>query len=250
MEPQKMAFLGSGHVGQALSAGLAKHAHRVMLGSRDPSCDRVQEWRAKVGPEAMAGTYADAVAWADWVFVCVPGTAVDAMVSLVGARALDGKLVVDLSNAMTTVDDDHITLTWGVDDSAAQHIQRAAPGAHVVKAFNSTGVRSMVDPDVPCGPPSMPICGNDPEAKSRVSELLQDVGWEPVDLGTLHSRGDDRGDDAGVGAVRAHDRHLDPLLQVLAPVGWRLGATALLRDRLAERPRRPPDRDDRERDHE
>lgn len=186
MEPQKMAMLGSGKVGRTLGAGLVKHGHHVMLGSRDPSSERVKEWVANTGPMASAGTYPEAVEWADWVFFCVPGTAVETVSALVGRGALAGKLVVDVTNAITTVDDDHMTLSWGVDDSAALHIQRTNPGARVVKAFNTTGVNSMIDPDVPCAPPIMPICGNDAEAKAEVAELLRDVGWEPCDLGPIH----------------------------------------------------------------
>jgi 8-hydroxy-5-deazaflavin:NADPH oxidoreductase len=187
MEPQKMAVLGSGRAGHALGVGLAKHGHHVMLGSRDPSSDRAKRWLADVGEGGTAGTYADAAAWADWVFMCVPGTAVEATMLMLGGGALDGKIVVDVTNAMTTVDADHITLTWGTDDSVAQHIQRQAPRARVVKAFNTTGTSSMIDPHVPCAPPDMPICGDDAEAKAAVSELLRDVGWEPLDLGTIHS---------------------------------------------------------------
>jgi predicted dinucleotide-binding enzyme len=189
MDSQKMAVLGSGHVGMALATGLVNHGHHVMLASRQPSSERVATWVVEAGELGSSGTYRDAVEWADWLFICVPGTAVEATVLAVTAHALEGKLVVDVTNAMTTVDEDHLTLTWGIDDSAAQHIQRAAPGALVVKAFNTTGVRMMIDPDVPCPPPSMPICGNDPEAKAKVAELLRDVGWEPVDLGTVHSAG-------------------------------------------------------------
>ena len=189
MEPQRMALLGAGRVGRRLGLGLAKHGHVVFLGSREPASDRVREWLAEAGPKANAGTYQEAVAWANWVFFCVPGTAVEMTALALGRGALDGKLVVDVTNAMTTADADHITLTWSVDDSSALRLQREAPGARVVKAFNSTGVNSMVDPDVPCAPPTMPICGNDEEAKTEVAELLRDVGWEPIDLGTIHSAG-------------------------------------------------------------
>ncbi len=189
MEPQKMAFIGSGHVGRTLASGMAKHGHEVMLASRDPSNETVQQWLDETGGQARVGTYPEAAKWADWVFICVPGTAVDATIPAIGATALDGKIVVDVSNALTKVDDDHSTLTWGIDDSSALHIQKAAQGARVVKAFNSTGVRSMIDPDVPCAPPTMPICGNDAEAKAKVSEMLRDVGWEPLDLGGIHSAG-------------------------------------------------------------
>jgi 8-hydroxy-5-deazaflavin:NADPH oxidoreductase len=187
MEPRKLAMLGSGRVGTALGSGLVKHGHHVMLGSREPGAQRVTDWVAETGPRASAGTYREAVDWADWVFICVPGTAVDATIAAVGRDVFAGKIVVDVTNAMTSADDDHMTLSWGIEDSSAQHIQRAAPSARVVKAFNTTGAALMIDPDVPCAPPTMPICGNDASAKEAVSGLLRDVGWEPVDLGGIHS---------------------------------------------------------------
>lgn len=182
-----MALLGSGNVGRTLGAGLARHGHDVVLGSREPHSEKIQTWLLEVGPQACSATYAEAVDWADWVFVCVPGSAVEAAILSIGPARLAGKIVVDVTNAMTSTDADHLTLTWGIDDSSAQHIQRAAPQARVVKAFNTTGVSLMIDPDLPCPPPTMPICGNDAEAKEAVAELLRDVGWEPVDLGGIHS---------------------------------------------------------------
>ncbi len=188
MDPQKMAFLGGGKVGQTLASGLLKHGHDVMIGSHEPASERMRQWQAD-NPEGKVGTYSGAAAWADWVFFCVPGTAVEPTVSAVGVHGLDGKIVVDVTNSLTTVDDDHLTLTWGVDNSAAAQIQRMAAGAKVVKALNSTGVRQMIDPRAECSPPDMPICGNDSDAKAKVTELLADIGWHAVDLGSIHSAG-------------------------------------------------------------
>lgn len=189
MEPRKMAVLGSGRVGRTLASGFIKHGHQVMLGSRDPSAEYVTSWLAENPRAAGTGTYPAAAEWAEWVFVAVPGTAVEATVLAANPENMRGKILVDVSNALTTADDDHLTLTWGIDDSSAQHAQRMAPHAHVVKAFNSSGVQMMIDPRVPCGPPTMPICGNDADAKADVSELLRDIGWEPADFGTIHSAG-------------------------------------------------------------
>jgi predicted dinucleotide-binding enzyme len=39
--------------------------------------------------------------------------------------------------------------------------------------------------DLPGGPPTMLICGNDAEAKASVSEICEDFGWEAADLGPI-----------------------------------------------------------------
>jgi predicted dinucleotide-binding enzyme len=60
------------------------------------------------------------------------------------------------------------------------------PDAHVVKAFNTVGNAFMVNPDFPCGPPDMFICGNDAEAKKAVTALCAELGWpETIDIGGI-----------------------------------------------------------------
>lgn len=185
MKAQRIALLGAGKVGTTLGAGFVKHGHEVVLGSRDPDSDKVKSWLAEVGPKACADTYNEAVASADWVFLCVPGRVVEETVEELDPGALAGKIVVDVSNTFAPGKSGQLSLPRGLDDSAAQAIQKSVPEARVVKAFNSTGVQSMIDPDVECGPPMMPICGEDERAKADLAELLREVGWEPIDLGGI-----------------------------------------------------------------
>jgi len=64
-----------------------------------------------------------------------------------------------------------------------ERLQREFAGARFVKAFNSVGNGLMVDPKLAGGPPSMFICGNDEAAKRTVGTILEQFGWETVDLG-------------------------------------------------------------------
>ena len=66
-------------------------------------------------------------------------------------------------------------------------MQRAAPGARVVKAYNTVGNALMVDPQLPGGPPSMLIAGDSDDAKATVGGLLRDTGWDVVDLGGIEA---------------------------------------------------------------
>jgi predicted dinucleotide-binding enzyme len=75
----------------------------------------------------------------------------------------------------------------GFEDSLGEQVQKAAPGARVVKAYNTVGNTLFVDPQLPGGPPTMFIAGNDDAAKATVTQLLEDTGWEVADLGGIEA---------------------------------------------------------------
>ena len=63
-------------------------------------------------------------------------------------------------------------------------LQAKYPDAHFVKAFNSVGAAAMVNPSFKGGKPTMFIAGNDAAAKSTVTSILDQFGWETEDLGS------------------------------------------------------------------
>jgi 8-hydroxy-5-deazaflavin:NADPH oxidoreductase len=73
----------------------------------------------------------------------------------------------------------------GHTDSLGERVQRWVAAARVVKAFNTVNNALMADPDVPGGPPTMFLCGNDADAKATVGAILDDFGWEPADIGPI-----------------------------------------------------------------
>ena len=73
------------------------------------------------------------------------------------AGDLGGKILIDATNPIGK----GFVLTHGHDDSGAEQVQRWAPGARVVKAFNTTGAENMADPAYPAGPLAMFVCGDD-----------------------------------------------------------------------------------------
>ena len=64
-------------------------------------------------------------------------------------------------------------------------IQAAAPDAHVVKAFNTLNYLQMIDPETSGGPLTIPIAGDDAEAKAFVAALIEGMGLHPMDVGPL-----------------------------------------------------------------
>src|SRR5690606_36734228 len=98
----------------------------------------------------------------------------DAALEALKALDLAGKTVVDMTNPVTA---DFSGLRLGHTTSAAEELQQAAPGARVVKAFNTIfaslfGVPRAATADVPVF-----VAGNDEAAVNAVATLAQDVGF-------------------------------------------------------------------------
>jgi hypothetical protein len=76
-------------------------------------------------------------------------------------------------------------LSVGTTTSGAEEIAKAAHGARVVKAFNTTGAENMADSRYAGGQVFMPVCGDDAEARKRVIALATLIGFDAVDCGDL-----------------------------------------------------------------
>jgi len=170
----RIGIVGSGVVGQALARGLARHGHEVRIGTRKDAVDDLPVGRP---PEVVKN--------ADLVFLSVLGTA--AVELAAGLRdELRGKILVDTTNPLD-FSSGGPGLFVGHTDSLGEQIQRAVPDAHVVKAYNTVGNATMVDPDLRGGPPTMFIGGDSAEAKGSVADLLEATGWEVADLGGIEA---------------------------------------------------------------
>jgi len=184
MAKSKIGILGTGDVGRALGAGLCALGHEVQIGSREPWSDKLREWKGKAGPLASTGSFAEAASFGELVILATLWAGTENALRLAGPEALAGKPLVDTTNPL-----DFSTgaprLSVGHTDSAGEQVQRWAPRAQVVKAFNTVGSRHMVKPAFPGGPPDMFLCGNDEGAKRTVTALCDELGWPAVDLGGI-----------------------------------------------------------------
>ncbi len=100
------------------------------------------------------------------------------------AGALAGKLVLDATNPISDEQPDRGVLRYftAANESLMERLQRKAPDARFVKAFNSVGAAFMVSPKFD-PQPTMFICGDDAGAKQVATEILARFGWEAVDMG-------------------------------------------------------------------
>lgn len=183
---ETIAMIGTGDLGRALGPEFAALGHEVIYGSRSPERAEVAELVSRTGANASAAGPAEAAARADVVMLAVPWNALEAVMANIGD--LSGKIVIDPTNPRMVGDDG--LRDYAVDPSNAQWVQRWAPQARVVKAFNTMNWVTMVDPDSAGGPVTVPIVGDDPEAKAFVATLVEGIGLQPVDLGPLrYARG-------------------------------------------------------------
>jgi predicted dinucleotide-binding enzyme len=159
-----IAILGQGKMGSGLAKRLAGKTPLV-LGARAPKAGEL--------------SYADAVAKADIVVLALP---FDAAVEAAKTLNLAGKVVVDITNPVTA---DFSGLRFGHTTSAAEEIQRAAPTAKVVKAFNTIFAGLFDTPAADTANVPIFLAGNDETAVDAVAELSKTAGFAVERAGTL-----------------------------------------------------------------
>ena len=194
----KIGILGTGVVSKTLAAKLDTLGHAIVLGTRDPAEARARSGKGNYGDAPLSellaaqpgiglGTFAEAAAHGEIVLNATSGDGSLAALQAAGAGNLDGKVLVDIANPLDFSRGFPPRLSVGNDDSLAEQIQRAFPGARVVKTLNTVNALLMVAPQALAGGDhTMFLCGDDAGAKDVARGLLSELGWTDVlDLGGL-----------------------------------------------------------------
>lgn len=176
-----IAMIGTGSVGSSLGLRFAELGHTIVYGTREPSRSDVQALVEQTAGDASAQTLAEAVEAADIVVLAVPADVIESVARQLGD--LSGRIVIDPTNPRSIADDG--LRDFPFHDSNAERVQAIMPNASVVKAFSTLGANTMLDPALAQGPVSIPMAGDDPEAKAVVAELASGIGFHPVDVGPL-----------------------------------------------------------------
>jgi predicted dinucleotide-binding enzyme len=184
----RVGVLGSGEVGRRLAMGFCSRGHDVMIGSRDPGKPELRDWLSGDGTGVQAGTFAQTAAHGELLALAVLGDAAEQAIADAGPDNFGGKVVIDAMNPLDFSAGFPPKLSITGEDSLGERIQRALPDAMVVKAFNTIGNVSFVDPAFSEGKPTMLIAGDDADAKRTVGDVLADFGWPaPVDIGGIEA---------------------------------------------------------------
>lgn len=186
----KIAVFGTGTVGDTIGSKLVELGHQVMMGSRTATNEKAANFVDKHRSNASAGTYADAGKFGEVIFNCTKGDgSLEALRQ--AAASLDGKIIIDIANPLDFSKGMPPGLIPSLSNtnSLGEEIQKAFPGAKVVKTLNTMWCGLMVNPNlVGGGNHTNFICGNDAEAKVKVKALLQTFGWKNenlLDLGDI-----------------------------------------------------------------
>ncbi|WP_414693077.1 NADPH-dependent F420 reductase [Pelagibacterium sp.] len=195
-----IAIFGTGNMASGLATLFAKAGHTITIASRDQ--DKARTVAAELGNNIASGSFADAAAAAEAVVLAVPYDAAADVIAAAGGLA--GKTVIDITNPMTA---DFSGLSLGFTTSAAEEIQKIAPAAKVVKAFN-TIFASVLQNDAKAGGQTATVfvAGDDAEARKSVVALAESAGFKGVETGGL-----------------ASSRYLEPVAALNIALGYGLG---------------------------
>jgi predicted dinucleotide-binding enzyme len=177
----KIGIVGAGNIGGTMAELLVGAGHEVALSnSRGP--DSLRGQTAALGPQAHAMTVDDAASFGDVVLLALPWRNPE---GLPDPERVRGKIVIDATN--------HYTLDGGLfdlgDSTSSEEVLKRLPGARLVKAFNTIYWKHLAR-DGRTGLPlperrAIFVAGDDADAKAVVSRLIEEIGFAPVDTGTL-----------------------------------------------------------------
>jgi predicted dinucleotide-binding enzyme len=195
-----ISVLGTGSVGQALAGRLSGLGHSIFMGTRD-----VESTLAKTTPDGWGNpgigtwitdntrvqlcTFNDSVAQGnDLIIFAMNGKFAIECLNSIDSALLNGKVLIDISNPLDFSNGFPPSLFISNTESLGELIQNTFPELKVVKTLNTMSNPIMINPKILEGDHSVFLSGNDSEAKSFVTLLLNSFGWESkniIDLGDI-----------------------------------------------------------------
>ncbi|HEX5434017.1 MAG TPA: NADPH-dependent F420 reductase [Candidatus Angelobacter sp.] len=181
----KIAILGSGRIGAVAARLFVAAGHEIAIAnSRGP--ESLRGLVAELGPKAHAMTITGAARFGDVVLLAVPWHMEEA---LPAPEVLRGKIVMDAMNPYNPAGG---FFDLG-ESTSSEIVLRRMPGARLVKAFNTIYYEHLAtrgSKDAPLEDRhAIYIAGDDAEAKQIVAALIREIGFAPVDTGSLRDGG-------------------------------------------------------------
>jgi predicted dinucleotide-binding enzyme len=179
----EIGIIGAGFIGGTLTRLLTKEGHTVRV-----SNSRAPETLADLAEEtgATAVWAKDAAVDADLVIVSIPQKNTSDLAEGIVATRKPGAPVIETNNYYPQQRDGRIE---AIEDGMPESVWVAELlGAPVVKVFNGIFWKHLLENGVPAGTEgriALPIAGDDPAEKKIVSDLVDSIGFDPVDAGTL-----------------------------------------------------------------
>lgn len=195
-----ISIIGTGNMAKGLAARFANAGHSVILAGRDHA--KTAAAASELGQGVSSAPIPAAGDSADIVVLAVPYEAAGDVIEAGGGFA--GKIVIDITNPLTP---DYSGLSVGHTTSAAEEIQKRAPKARVVKAFNTVFAQIFHNDGQAAGrPATVFVAGDDEAARAAVVDLARSAKFETLETGGL-----------------ATARYLEPVAGLNIALGYGLG---------------------------
>jgi len=182
----KIGIIGSGNIGGTAARLFAKAGHEVAISnSRGP--ESLKSFVSSVGPNIRANPVEDAIKFDEVILLAIPWRRRQDLVSV--SKLFDGKIVID---AMNPYSENFEVIDLG-NSTSSEEVLKQIPNSRLVKAFNTMyyeHLRTKGNPNAPIEDRfTIFIAGDDSNAKATVSKLIEDIGFAPVDTGSLREGG-------------------------------------------------------------
>ncbi len=180
-----VTIIGAGNMGRGIGTRLVSGGHNVTYMDRDEN--KAQKLASEVSSKAKKGARADAAAYGsaikdEIVILAIPYGATSEVIETLGKK-LNGKIIVDITNPLNAT---YSGLAVAPGTSAAEEIAKKLPtDAVVLKAFNTTFAKTLVEGKVEGQPLDVFIAGDDEGPKEKVTKLVEDGGLRAIDAGAL-----------------------------------------------------------------
>jgi predicted dinucleotide-binding enzyme len=174
----QVTIIGAGNMGRGIGTRLVAGGNDVKVLDSDP--EEARKLAGKLGGNSEAGAAGDPLD-GDVVVLAIWYEPARSVVEQYGDQ-LDGKVVVDITNPVDFSTFTPLTIAAG---SVAQEIADKAPGAKVVKAFNTTFAGTLIEGQVAGQPLDVLLAADDDDAKQTVSQIVENGDMRAVDAGPL-----------------------------------------------------------------
>jgi predicted dinucleotide-binding enzyme len=181
----KIGIIGAGNIGANAAKLFVKAGHEVAI-ANSRGVETLTDLANEIGAQAL--DLEDAARFGEIVLIAVPFGKYETL----PAEVFQNKIVVDAGNYYPDRDGQFADIDDGKttsSESMATHLK----DARIVKAFNTIWFEHLKTK----GDTSLPIeerraifvAGDDAESKKIVSDLIEEIGFAPVDTGNLRDGG-------------------------------------------------------------
>lgn len=179
----RIGIIGAGHIGGTLTRRLSKLGHQVAVAnSRGPAS--LADLASETGAQAV--TIQDAAHGRDIVIVTIPEKNIPDLPHDLFATEPSSLIIIDTGNYYPRQRDGLIAaIEAGTPESRWVQQQLGRP---VIKTFNNIYAQHLMDLGRPAGSPdriALPVAGDNPAAKQKVMQLADELGFDPVDAGSI-----------------------------------------------------------------